>query len=238
MSRESKILSAVLVVVVGAMIGLFALANRSDTAEQKTGDASKIVRDSTHKTGTGPVQLVEFGDYQCPACGAAHPIVKQILKDYEGKVTFYFRNYPLTNIHRNAQASALAAEAAADQGKFWEMHDLLYDKQKEWENLTTDNARKKFVEYATGLGMDGARLEKAITEAQFEDIIAQDLADGTALAVNSTPTFYVNGTKFAGGSNYPALREAIDVELAKAAAAPATSPAASTSPAAAPTPAP
>src|SRR5688572_5210284 len=119
MSRESKILIAVLVAVVGVMIGLFALANNnSSDAPTAVGDPQKIIRENSHKLGTGPVQLVEFGDYQCPACGAAQPSVKQLLKDYEGKLTFYFRNFPLTQIHRNTTTAAQAAEAAGDQGKF------------------------------------------------------------------------------------------------------------------------
>jgi len=111
MSKEAKILTAILVVVVGAMIGLFVIANQGG-APAPTGDKTKITRDTSHKTGAGTVTMVEFGDYQCPACGAAYPNVKQLMKDYDGKITFYFRNFPLVNVHQNANASANAAEAA------------------------------------------------------------------------------------------------------------------------------
>src|SRR5262245_52174408 len=135
------------------MIALFALANQG-AGPAPTGDPSKIVRDSSHKTGTGTVQLVAFGDFQCPPCGAPQPTVKQLLQEYNGKVTFYFRNFPLTNIHSNAMAAAQAAEAAAEQDKYWEMHDKLFETQKEWESLAPAEANAKFADYALALGLD------------------------------------------------------------------------------------
>jgi protein-disulfide isomerase len=211
-SKEAKILSAILVAVVGGMIGLFMIANQGSTAPAAVGDKTKIIRDTSHKTGTGAVQVVEFGDFECPACGAAEPGVEQLIKDYSGKVTVYFRNFPLPQ-HLNAQAAAEAAEAAADQGKYWEMHDKLYATQKDWENIA--DPTDTFVGYAQGLGLNTDKFKTALTNKQFQSVIDQDTADGTALAVNATPTFYFNGVKYAGGSSYAELSGQVDSLLKK-----------------------
>jgi protein-disulfide isomerase len=206
-SKEAKILSAILVAVVGGMVALFMIANKSSSTPAPVGDKTKIIRDSSHKTGTGPVQLVEFGDFECPACGVAEPAVEQLLKDYNGKVSLYFRNFPLPQ-HLNAQAAAQAAEAAADQGKYWEMHNKLYATQKDWE--TTADPTDTFVGYAKDLGLDTTKFKTALTAKTFQSVIDQDTADATALSVNATPTFYFNGVKFAGGSSYAELSAKVD----------------------------
>jgi protein-disulfide isomerase len=215
-SRESKILIGVLIVVVGGMIGLFALANKSaSSGPTPTGDKSKIIRDSSHKTGSGSVQLVEFGDYECPACGAAYPSVKQIMKDFDGKVTLYFRNFPLTQVHKNAMMGAEAAESAGAHGKYWEMHDALYDNQKDWGELNASDAETKVLSYAKNLGLDSDKMKSDIDNEKFKTVIQQDMADGTALGIQGTPTFYINGTQLQGGYDYPTLRDAINKALGK-----------------------
>jgi protein-disulfide isomerase len=208
MSREAKILIAVLVVIVGGMIGLFVIANQNQTTNTPTGDKTKIVRDNSHKQGSGAIQLVEFGDYQCPACGAAYPNLKQLMTDYNGKITFYFRNFPLTNLHPNAMAAANAAEAAGDQGKYFEMHNKLYETQKDWSTL--GDPTDTFTGYAKDLGLDADKFKKALSDKQFQNLIDQDVADATALNVEATPTLYFNGTKYTGSSNYADLKNQVD----------------------------
>jgi protein-disulfide isomerase len=212
-TKESKILITILVAVVGGMIGLFVLANSGGTPAGPVGDKTKVIRDTSHKTGTGTVQLVEFGDFQCPACGVAEPNVEQLLKDESGKVTFYFRNFPLINVHQNANASANAAEAAADQGKYWEMHDKLYQTQSAWSTLA--DPTDTFVGYAKGLGLDDSKFRTAITDKKFQTVIDQDVADANALAVNATPTFYFNGEKYTGKSTYDELKAKVESLLTK-----------------------
>lgn len=229
MSRESKILIAILVAVVGGMIALFAIANK-DNPPAAVGDPTKITRDNSHKMGNGSIQLVEFGDYQCPACGAAHPVLKQLLKEYDGKVTFYFRNFPLTQIHPNAMSSANAAEAAGAQNKFWEMHDKLYETQDDWSNASATDLTGKFEGYAKELGLDVEKFKTAYANKEFQSLIDQDLADAGALNLNGTPTFFFNGTKYTGKNDYNSLRDAIEAELKK------VSPAASATPTASPQP--
>lgn len=212
MSNEAKILTAILVVVVGGMIGLFALAGGGGDPAP-VGDKSKIIRDNSYKTGSGDIQLVEFGDYQCPACGSVHPTIKQLLKDYEGKITFYFRNFPLTNIHKNALAGAEAAEAAGAQSKYWEMHDKLYETQKDWSDLA--DPTDVFVGYAKDLGLDADKFKTEIVAKKYQTIIDQDAADATALNVQATPTFFFNGEQYTGNSSYASLRDEVEKRLKK-----------------------
>ncbi len=213
MSREAKILGAILVVVVGGMVALFVLANK--TAPAPVGDKTKITRDSSHKEGTGSIQLVEFGDYQCPACGAAYPNVKQIMTDYAGKVTLYFRNFPLTQLHPNAEAASEAAEAAGAQGKFWQMHDKLYETQKDWSELAAADAAAKFNDYAGSLGLDVTKFKTDSASDAIKTIVDQDLADATALNLQGTPTFFFNGTQYTGASDYASLRDKVESLLPK-----------------------
>ncbi len=205
MSREAKILTAVLVVVVGGMIGLFALLNGGGSGAPKITDPGKLVRSSSHIQGSGKIQIVEFGDYQCPSCGAAAPIIKQIQKDYSSDVSLVFRNFPLS-MHANAQPAAEAAEAAGKQGKYFEMHDVLYEHQKDWATLA--NPLDTFVGYAKALGLDADKFKQDIESTAYKTIIDNDTADGTALNVNATPTIYVNGKKLEA-FDYPTIRDAI-----------------------------
>ncbi|HEY6736329.1 MAG TPA: DsbA family protein [Candidatus Saccharimonadia bacterium] len=214
MSREAKVMIGILVVVVGAMVGIFALANKSGPTP--VGDKTKVIRDNSHKTGSGTVQLVEFGDYQCPACGKAYPDVKQIMKDYDGKVTLYFRNFPLSQ-HPLANNAALAAEAAGAQGKYWEMHDKLYDNQSQWgdlnKNVPKSDALNYWVSYAKDLGLDADKFKSDVENAKSQPVVDQDLADGNALGIQGTPTFFVNGKQITSGIGYASLRDAINSAL-------------------------
>lgn len=215
MSRESKILIGILVAVVGSMITLFIIANKNAAGPTAVGDKTKIVRDNSHKTGTGAIQIVEFGDYQCPSCGSAHPSLKQLAKDYESKITFYFRNFPLSDLHKNARLSAQAAEAAGDQNKFWEMHDKLYESQKEWSEMASNDATVKFESYAKDLGLDVEKFKKALADKQFDSIIDQDLADGNAIGITGTPTFFIDGELYKGKWDYATLRDVVEAKLKK-----------------------
>ncbi len=210
MSKEAKVLTGILLLVVAGMIGLFVMANGgTNSADTTKADASVLVRSDSNKTGTGKVQVVEFGDYQCPACGTVYPVLKQLLGAYDGKVTFVFRNFPLTQ-HKNSTSSAEAAEAAGAQGKYWEMHDKLYETQLEWSNLADPS--DTFAQYATAMGLDGAKIKDAIKNQTYKVKIDKDAADGTALQVNSTPTIYVDG-KIMTAHDYNTLRDAVDAAL-------------------------
>ncbi len=210
MSRETKILIGVLVVVVGGMIGLFALANKSTPGPK---GSKTVVRTTSHKEGNGPVQMVEFGDYQCPACGAAYPNIQELLQNYGSHITFYFRNFPLTQLHPNAMAGAEAAEAAALQGKFWQMHNQLYQTQNQWADLP--DPTQTFVGFAKALGLNTTQFQSDMSGTQVQNTIKQDMADGNALGIDATPTIYFNGQQFTGGYSYAALSKEVQSLLSK-----------------------
>jgi protein-disulfide isomerase len=209
-SREAKILIGILVVVVGGMVALFVVANKGVT-KTAIADPGKLVRADSHRLGNGPVQVVEFGDFQCPACGRLEPAVEQLLSTEQANITLVFRNFPLPQ-HQNANSAALAAESAGAQGKYWEMHNKLYATQASWSDLA--DPTPKYIEYATGLGLDLAKFTKSIQDKEFQPAIDTGIADGTALNVNATPTFFINGTAVTTISDYASLKAAVDAALA------------------------
>ncbi len=154
-----------------------------------------VLSQTDHVKGAkdGKVTLVEFGDFQCPACGAYEPIVRQVLADNKDTVKFSFRHFPLTQIHKNALLAAKASEAAGLQGKFWEMHDILYDKQDEWAEAL--NAREFIMLYANTLKLDTQKFTSDIESKVLEEKILAEFKEGVSLGVQGTPTFFINGKK-------------------------------------------
>ncbi len=212
MSKESKIMTALVAVFAGVLIAIFMLGNKAPSnTTSAIPNADKLIRSDSHVLDTGAVKVVEFGDYQCPACENAYPITKQLMSEYQGRITFVFRNYPLVQVHKNAQEAAEAAEAASDQGKFWEMHDKLYDTQNEWANL--GDPTDKFVSYAATLGLDTAKFKDAVVNKKFADRIAVDVSDGNDVSIQGTPTFFIDGVR-ATSYDHDTLKGLIDKALA------------------------
>lgn len=147
--------------------------------------------------------LVEYGDYQCPFCGAAYPEVKKVQKELGTKLRFVFRNFPLTNVHEFAEAAAETAEAANAQGKFWEMHDFLYEHQR----TLGDNSIA--LGYAKKIGLDTQKFEREIAQHVYQKRIKDDFMGGIRSGVNGTPTFYVNGVRHDGPAEADALMESL-----------------------------
>ena len=167
-------------------------------------------RDHIQGNDDAPVTLVEYADYQCPYCGAAHPVIKRLQKSLGRKLRFVFRNFPLTHSHPYALLAAQAAEAAAQQGKFWEMHDLIFENQ---ENLKPE----VLPAWAHKLGLDVNQFAKAVSEGKVTTRIEQDYASGQESGVDGTPSFFINGTRYQGEDDYDSLRAALlDAEAAAA----------------------
>jgi protein-disulfide isomerase len=137
------------------------------------------------------VILVEYGDYECPYCGMAHPIVKRAQRELGSKLRFVFRHFPLAEIHPHARLAAQAAEAAGAQGKFWEMHDALFEHQ---DALEVDD----LVGYAESLGLDTFRFAHDLEAGTFAKRIRDDFRSGVKSGVNGTPTFFMNGARYDG----------------------------------------
>lgn len=151
------------------------------------------VQASSHTIGSGSVTLVEYGDFQCPFCGQFHPVLQEVKAKYGDKITFQFRSFPIISAHPNAMAAHRAAEAADKQGKFWEMHDRLFESQSVWS--TSQTASSIFESYAKELGLDLEKFKSDAASSAVNDIIQADLREGQALRVDSTPTFFLNGSK-------------------------------------------
>jgi protein-disulfide isomerase len=145
---------------------------------------------------TARVTVEEFSDFQCPACGALEPGLRRVMKDYEDRVRFVFRNYPL-QMHKYAFLASRAAESAGAQGKFWEMHDMLYDNQKEWSDSM--EPRVQFDSYATRLGLDVQRFKADMERQDLAERIKADVLRGNSVGVKGTPTVYLNGRELMPG---------------------------------------
>ncbi len=216
MSNEAKVLIGISVATLAIVIGASLLIGGKPATQNAVpiANAESLVREDSYNEGaeTSKVTIVEFGDFQCPACGAAHPIVKQLLREYEGKITFVFRNFPL-EMHKNANVAAQAAEAAGAQGKFYEMHDQIYNNQKDWEE--SGKPMEQFTAYAEEIGLDVEKFTQDVESKKFEAKVKKDVDDGYAVGVNATPTFFINGVKQESGIQYSSFKETIDQELAK-----------------------
>lgn len=191
-----KSLVIFIVVTLGVLLGVGGLLWQFGSSADKP--ITDIAGEKKHVKGSGSVTLVEFSDFQCPACLAVQEPLKQILAKYEGKVEFVYRHFPLVNIHKNAQMASYASEAASMQGKFWEMHDLLFSKQAEWSGIS--DPKSKFVEYATTLGLDKDKFTADIDSQAAKDSVNTDVLASTRYRITGTPTFYLNGTKVEFGN--------------------------------------
>jgi protein-disulfide isomerase len=157
------------------------------------GQLTPPVSASDHAAGPddAPVTLVEYGDYECPYCGMAHPIVKAAQRGLGSQLRFVFRNFPLAEIHPHARLAAQAAEAAAAQGRFWEMHDMLFEHQNA---LDVDD----LIGYAKSIGLDATRFARELEAGTYGKRVRDDFRSGVRSGVNGTPTFFVNGDRYDG----------------------------------------
>ena len=160
-------------------------------------------RDHIQGSADAAVTLVEYGDYECPYCGAAYPIIKEVQARMGRRLRFVFRNFPITTSHPHAEQAAEAAEAAATQGKFWQMHDLLYANQR---RLRDQDLRA----YAEKLGLDVERFDKELAEHVHAERIHEDFLSGVRSGVNGTPTFYINGARHDGSYELEPLLRALE----------------------------
>ncbi len=163
------------------------------------------VSDSDHSAGPAAAQvtLVEYGDYECPHCGRAHPIVHEVRKIMGDRLRFVFRNFPLAEAHPHSVHAAEAAEAAGAQGRFWEMHDHLFKHQIALED-------ENLLRYAQRLGLDTARVKRELEAGTYADRVRADFRSGVRSGVNGTPTFFINGQRLDGPWDRDALLEALE----------------------------
>lgn len=202
MSSDSKFFTIVAVAAVAVIAGvIWWSSTHKEIAVVDASVGQKRGPDSA------PVKIIEFADFQCPACQASEADIRKMLAAHPEDVQFIFRHFPLS-IHPNAVPAAQASEAAANQGKFWEMHGLIYDNQNVWSSQT--NPESTFVSYAKQLGLDEKKFRDDYDSDAVKNIIKRDQDYGDSLAVNQTPTFYVNGQKLTGAQTFDQWQSLIE----------------------------
>jgi protein-disulfide isomerase len=199
------IIAAVLVAAVGGGFMMFRSAQpQSPTAPTPAGGSVA--------TSKGVVTIDEYGDYQCPPCGALHPIIKTLKGEYGDRIQFAFHHFPLTQLHSHALEASSAAAAAGLQGKFWEMHNLLYENQSVWSEV--GDFRPILLDFARKIGLDLQRFTRDIDGIQVLTVIQDDSTRGNLLGVNSTPTVFINGQMIANDNlTAEGLRKEINKRL-------------------------
>ena len=215
MNTETKfIIGIALVTLIVITAGAFVLGKGNGQPKQvlDSVDQNILLANSKHAIGNPEtaIKIVEFADFQCPACGQAHPIIKKVLESNKDRAYFVFRHFPLPS-HKNSKSAAQAAEAAGEQDKFWEMHDLIFENQKEWSE--SGKAQEIFESYAQKLGLDLGKFKEDFDKVK--NPIEQDYADGNRVGVDSTPTFFINGQKCPGVVSFEQFQKLIDQIPAK-----------------------
>lgn len=221
MDKRFWAIIGIIVVIFG---GLIFVNNNKKDASTDTGDVSA----TNHVLGKtdSKITLLEYGDFQCPACESFFPVVEAVQEKYNDQIKFQFRNLPLTSIHANAFAGSRAAEAADMQGKFWEMYDTLYDSANwsQWSPATTKDPRTYFWGYAKNLGLDVEKFKTDFASSTVNKRINADMAAFNKTGQNlSTPSFFLNGTfiensKLLDANGQPSVEnfsKLIDAEIAK-----------------------
>lgn len=214
MPRTKPLLVIVIAVLFAGGVAVYLSRDRSTS--ESAGDTALTPAASSgpvHVRGRAdaPVTLMEFGDYQCPSCGYYHPIVTEVLRRYPEKVKFEFHHFPLIQIHANAMPAALAAEAAGEQGKFWEMHDLLFEHQNDWSR--NPNPEAAFIAMAIQLGLNSNQFQQAMKSPQARDKILADVTRGRDANIEGTPTFFVNGRMVDNLASVDEFARVIDSQL-------------------------
>ncbi len=202
------IFGALVVVLLGGLVYLSSrnqvdVSNISKNALVGSGSAADVIIGPSEQNGQigdhvfgnkdAKITLVEYGDFQCPGCSAAYPVLKATSEKYSDQIAFIFRNFPLVNMHPNALAAATAAEAAGQMGKYWEMHDLLYENQNAWGGLSASQRTTEFTSYASRLGLNAKDFQQKMNASNVGKKIAFDRALGGRLGITGTPTIYFDG---------------------------------------------
>lgn len=203
----------IVLVLAGGIYGLTLLGDGTSTDGPILVDAVSA-SDHTKGAAESSVTLIEYSDFQCPACRTYYTLFDQLAEEYADSVTFVYRHFPLRSIHPNAQAAAEAAEAASLQGKFWEMYEQLFANQNSWssESDPTDI----FVQYAGDIGLDVEQFKVDLVSSAVSDKVNADYRSGTAAQVNATPTFFLNGEKLSNPTSLDEFESVIDAAIADA----------------------
>lgn len=196
MKTETKVLGGILIFSAVLLIGAVSLLSlgQKKTVEETSDQVQNIDYSTGEKIGSdsAKIKLVEYADFQCPACKSIEPVLKQILAENKDNIQFVYKYFPLP-LHLNARPSANFAIYAATEGKFWEVHDKLFDTQEEWAELK--NPKDYFIKMGKDLGLNEAKLKEALDNNTYYDTMNKTFEEGQNIGVNSTPTLFLNGKK-------------------------------------------
>ncbi len=213
MFKDKFIVGSIVVTIIALVGGAFFLTNKPPKTSEVPQITEKVtVSESDRSIGPNdaPLTLVEYSDFQCPACATYYPLINQIKKEYEGKLRLVFRHFPLP-MHPHAPIASRAAEAANRQGKFWEMHDKLFENQTTWSGQK--DPKSTFVSYAKDLQLDMAQFEKDFADSSLDTFVNQSYAEGTRLGVRATPSFFLNGEKIPNPRSIEDFKTLLDAAL-------------------------
>lgn len=198
----------VFVILCTFVLGGLAFMSKKDSVDVGSVDPASIIASTDTAIGdhvygdkNSKVVLIEYGDFQCPGCGGAFPQLKTIKEVYKGEIAFVFRDFPLTSLHPNALAAAAAAESAGLQGKFWEMHNKLYENQDTWSGVAANKRDDIFAGYAEELGLNVEQYRNDLSSKKVTEKIARDQALGRKVKVDSTPSIYIGSEKLSDEEN-------------------------------------
>ena len=211
--KRVAIWGAAFLLLGGAVAGVFYLDSAEPSQPALLLDAVSTT-DWVKGGKESKVTLIEYSDFQCPACGHYYPLVKQLAQEFGDKIQFAYRHFPLPS-HKNAELAARAAEAGGAQNKFWEMHDMIFEHQGEWSEKSAGDARNIFRQYAEKLGLDTARFESDLDSDAVKNKVENDRQSGLRSKVNSTPTFFLNGQKIQNPRSYDEFKSLINDTLSK-----------------------
>lgn len=200
------------IVVIALIVwGLIAAGNKAARENANLPSPEEVTSSDWAKgSASSTVTIIEYSDFQCPACRAYFSVIQQLIQDYGSKILFVYRHFPLPQ-HANAMPAARAAEAAGKQGKFWEMYEAIFTNFDVWEESTDSPAI--FAGYAEGLGLDMTKYSADVASKEVQDKINMDLKGGQKAGINSTPTFYLNGKKIQNPAGYEEFKKIIDEAL-------------------------
>jgi len=197
--------------VLGGMVfGMVKIASRNSQDNKQPLSLTSSVIESDWIKGNKEAKIVitEYSDFQCPACASYYGVVKQIHKDFGDNLAIVYRHFPLRQIHANAEIAALSAEAAGKQGKFWEMHDMIFENQKKWEG--EKNAGEIFIKYGEDLGLNIEKFKQDLDSKEVKDKVEADYQSGIKAGVNHTPTFFLNGAEIQNPRSYEEFKNIIN----------------------------
>lgn len=207
MNRRILLWSIFIIAIIALLFGLAKLGGTAPSTGSSTLTLNVSPDDWVTGTSTAPHTLVEYSDFQCPACASYEPEVHQIITELPNSVRFVYRHFPLTELHHNAQIAAQAAEAAGMQGKFWQFHDALFNTQDAWSGSTSPQLQ--FEDYAASLGLDTKKFKEDINSSAAIDRVKRTADSAASMGLSSTPTFFLDGKKLDGLPAYEDFKKLV-----------------------------